>query len=138
MVDKNSCVTHQSLMSSINESDMNVLKAPMWIASQGIREGLLLADRGFSCKAVRARIQSFPLLKNLTFLSPWPKKSKTQLTESEWQTYRARWKVEEVFRQLKDIHQPYRLVLTGLRRRVFHRARLALACLLWNEARCMA
>jgi hypothetical protein len=138
VVDENSRITHQSLMVSINDSDMNVLKAPMWVANQGIRKGLLLADRGFSCKAVRDRILAFVLLKDLVFLSPWPKKSKTQLTDDEWETYAARWKVEEVFRQLKDIHQPYRLILTGLRKRVFHVARLAFACLLWNEAKCMA
>lgn len=138
VVDKNSFITHQSLMHSINDSDMNVLKSPMWMARRGIRKGLLLADRGFSCKAVRDRITAFVLLKDLVFLSPWPKKSKTQLTEEEWKTYAARWKVEEVFRQLKDIHQPYRLVLTGLRKRIFHVARLAFACLLWNEAKSMA
>lgn len=138
VVDADSFITHQSLMPSINDSDMNVLKSPMWMARRGIRKGLLLADRGFSCKAVRERIRTFGLLKDLVFLSPWPKKSKVQLTDEEWEIYAARWKVEEVFRQLKDIHQPYRLVLTGLRKRIFHVARLAFACLLWNEAKCMA
>lgn len=135
VINQDDCIVHAQLMPSINHSDMNVLKQPMILALLGLRHGLLLADRGFSCRAVWVRFDGLRQTVSgftLRLISPPHPKSKTPMPAEDRKIYRKRWRIEEVFRQAKSPHQPYHLTLTGLRQRVFLVAKFTLACLFWN------
>ena len=124
-----------SLMPTINSADDHVFKQPMTWARKGLRQGVLLADRGFSNKAVRSGIE---FLRNnlpgytLSLISPPRPKQTWTLSEPEKALYRERWAIEEAFRQLKDPLGRFRLTMRGVRRRVIREARVAIATLAWN------
>ena len=124
-----------SLMPSINSADDHVFKQPMQWARKGLCQGVLLADRGFSNKAVRTGIDF--LRKNLpgytlSLISPPRAKQAWILSETEQALYRERWAIEEVFRQLKDPQGRFRLTMRGVRRAKLRAARVAIATLAWN------
>ena len=126
------------LMPTINSSDDHVFKQPLSWARQGLRQGFLLADRGFSNKAVRTGIDF--LRKTLPgytvkLISPPRARQAWTLTADEQTLYRERWAIEEAFRQLKDPLGRYRLTMRGVRRRVLREARVAMATLAWNWER---
>lgn len=135
VVDADDAIVYAHLMPTINHSDMNVLKQPFVLKQLGFTRGNFLADRGFSCIMVRA---GFAALTNtmasfqLKLISPFHSKSKQCLTHEEKLIYKNRWRIEEVFRQIKSDHNPYGLLLTGLRKPIFRKAKFLLACLLWN------
>ena len=124
-----------SLMPTINSADDHVFKQPLYWARQGLRQGVLLVDRGFSNKAVRSGIDF--LRKTLPgytvkLISPPRARQTWILTADERALYRERWAIEEVFRQLKDPQGRFRLTMRGVRRSVIREARVAIATLAWN------
>lgn len=101
---------------NINESDQNILKDFTLYLKQ--LKGFLLADRGFSNKAVRQRLKE---IKNHVFqkqsvcrlISPYHYKEKSTLTEKESKLYKRRWQIETLFQGLKHHYSEYRLNLKG-------------------------
>ena len=124
-----------SLMPTINSADDHVFKQPLSWARKGLRQGVLLADRGFSNKAVRSGIdflcKTLPGY-SLRLISPPRARQTWVLSEQEQALYRERWAIEEAFRQLKDPLGRFRLTMRGVRRRVIREARVAIATLAWN------
>ena len=109
-------IYHAELL-NINESDQNYLKNPHKLT--GKLKGILLADRGFSNKLVRDRLNRN---KNNIFnynkpicrlISPYHVKQKIKLTKKESKLYKRRWLIETLFKLLKDNYSENKLNLTG-------------------------
>ena len=109
-------IYHAELL-NINESDQNYLKDPHRLT--GKLKGILLADRGFSNKLVRDRLNRN---KNNIFnynkpicrlISPYHVKQKIKLTKKESKLYKRRWLIETLFKLLKDNYSENKLNLTG-------------------------
>ena len=109
-------IYHAELL-NINESDQNYLKNPHNLT--GKLKGILLADRGFSNKLVRSRLSHN---KNNIFnhdkpicrlISPYHVKQNIKLTKKESKIYKRRWKIETLFKVLKDNYSDNKLNLTG-------------------------
>ena len=109
-------IYHAELV-NINESDQNYLKNPHKLTDK--LKGILLADRGFSNKLVRERLSHD---KNNIFnydnlicrlISPYHVKQKLKLTKKESKLYKRRWKIETLFKILKDNYSENKLNLTG-------------------------
>ena len=101
----------------INTSDHNILKSTC--NYNNALKGIVLADRGFSNKVVRDRIiqhrndiwHSDAI--RCRFISPYVRKSKTQLTEKEKKLYKKRWMIETLFQKVKDVYSQTPLQLHG-------------------------
>lgn len=109
-------IYHAQLL-NINDSDQNILKTALAYPTR--YPGILLADRGFSNKAVRERFkttqnniftQTSPMGK---LISPYKKICKEKLTPKERKLYKRRWKIELLFQQLKHNYSNNKLNLTG-------------------------
>ena len=102
---------------NINYSDQNILKDFSFYIKE--LNGILLADRGFSNKAVRERLNHiktsvFETNKPLCrLISPYNVKQNIQLTEKERKLYKRRWKIETVFQNIKHNYSENKLNLTG-------------------------
>ena len=101
---------------NINDSDQNILKDFTLYLNQ--LKGFLLADRGFSNKAVRKRLKEinnhvFQNQSVCRLISPYQYKEKLTLTEKEWKLYKRRWQIETLFQGLKHHYSEYRLNLKG-------------------------
>ena len=116
LMNRNKQIYHAERL-NINESDQNYLKNPHNFT--GKLKGILLADRGFSNKLVRDRLSH---TKNDIFnhnqpicrlISPYHVKQKEKLTKKEIKIYRRRWKIETLFKNLKDSYSENKLNLTG-------------------------
>lgn len=131
-------IVYNRLQPAINTPDDHVFKQPMVWATRGLRQGVLLADRGFSNAAVRTGIaflrKTLPGY-TLELISPPRARQTWTLTPQQQALYRKRWAIEETFRQLKDPLGAYRLILAGVRRRGLRAARVAIATLAWNMGR---
>jgi hypothetical protein len=101
----------------INNSDQNILKSTC--NYNNALKGFVLADRGFSNKVVRDRITNN---KNdiwhnddlrCRLISPYVRKSKTQLTEKEKKLYKYRWRIETLFQKVKHVYSETPLQLHG-------------------------
>ncbi len=109
-------IYHAELL-NINESDQNYLKDPHKLTDK--LKGILLADRGFSNKLVRERLSHdknniFNYDKTICRLvSPYHVKQKLKLTKKESKIYKRRWKIETLFKALKDNYSENKLNLTG-------------------------
>lgn len=102
---------------NINYSDQNILKDFSFYIKE--LNGILLADRGFSNKAVRERLNH---IKNSVFetnkplcrlISPYNVKQNIKLTDKERKLYKRRWKIETVFQNIKHNYSENKLNLTG-------------------------
>lgn len=102
---------------NINYSDQNILKDFSFYIKE--LNGILLADRGFSNKAVRERLNHiktsvFETNKPLCrLISPYNVKQNIKLTEKERKLYKRRWKIETVFQNIKHNYSENKLNLTG-------------------------
>lgn len=114
-------IYHAELL-NINFSDQNILKDFTKYISQ--LKGFLLADRGFSNKAVRERINILGnknLLQNIfnsnqttcRLITPYHYKEKIKLTTKERKLYKRRWNIETLFQRLKHNYSESKLNLTG-------------------------
>lgn len=122
---------------NINYSDQNILKNPYMLVSQGLRQGVLLADRGFSNKNVRkgfAFLNHEKINCSVRLVSPFHYKEKTTLTPEERLLYKKRWQIEEMFRQIKCPLGAFKLILKGSRNKKMLKAKVAIATLAWNMA----
>lgn len=124
-----------SKLLNINHSDGNILKSPLSWAQLGLRQGVLLMDRGFGHTKVKAGFDG--LRENLSsfdvhILYPPLKSQKWVLTPEERALYKKRWAIEEVFRQLKNPFGSFRLILKGIRKPELKKAKVAMATLAWN------
>jgi hypothetical protein len=119
---------------SINESDQNLLKTPYSYIQKGMKNTVLLADRGFNNKSVRARFDYFnkEIGSNITFISPPHVKEKRELTAYERNLYKKRWNIEEVFRQMKHPLLSSKLSLYHFRHSGLQKAKVYLSSLIWN------
>ena len=101
----------------IHFSDQNILKDPALYHNE--LQGILLADRGFSNKTVRERLNSvtnsiFSINKPVCrLISPYHHKQKTTLTTKEKRIYKKRWRIETLFQKLKHNYSDNKLNLTG-------------------------
>ena len=102
---------------NINYSDQNILKDFSFYIKE--LNGILLADRGFSNKAVRERLNHIktsvfetnkPLFR---LISPYNVKQNIKLTDKERKLYKRRWKIETVFQNIKHNYSENKLNLTG-------------------------
>lgn len=102
---------------NINYSDQNILKDFSFYIKE--LNGILLADRGFSNKAVRERLNH---IKTSVFetnkpicrlISPYNVKQNIKLTDKERKLYKRRWKIETVFQNIKHNYSENKLNLTG-------------------------
>ena len=116
VINRNKQITHAELL-NINYSDQNYLKERYMLASKF--QGILLADRGFSNKAVRDRLKHN---KNDIFnynyqscrlISPYHYKEKLKLTKKELKLYKRWWLIETLFQGLKHNYSDNKLNLTG-------------------------
>ena len=116
LMNRNKQIYHAEKL-NINYSDQNYLKDPHNLT--GKLNGILLADKGFSNKLVRDRLSHN---KNDIFnhnqpicrlISPYHVKQKEKLTKKEIKIYRRRWKIETLFKNLKDSYSENKLNLTG-------------------------
>lgn len=102
---------------NINYSDQNILKDFSFYIKE--LNGILLADRGFSNKAVRERLNYiktsvFETNKPLCrLISPYNVKQNIKLTDKEIKLYKRRWKIETVFQNIKHNYSENKLNLTG-------------------------
>lgn len=102
---------------NINYSDQNILKDFSFYIKE--LKGILLADRGFSNKAVRERLNHiktsvFETNKPLCrLISPYNVKQNIKLTDKERKLYKRRWKIEIVFQNIKHNYSENKLNLTG-------------------------
>ena len=102
---------------NINYSDQNYLKNPHNLTSK--LRGIILADRGFSNKVVRERLNHnkndiFSYDKPICrLISPYRNNQKEKLTKKEIKLYRKRWTIETLFKNLKDNYSENKLNLTG-------------------------
>ena len=108
---------HSAKLIDINFSDQNILKDHTYYLKE--LKGILLADRGFSNKAVRERLSN---IKNTVFssqkpicrlISPYQYKEKLTLNHKERKLYKKRWKIETLFQKLKHNYSETKLNLTG-------------------------
>lgn len=102
---------------NINHSDQNILKDHTFYLKE--LRGILLADKGFSNKAVRQRLEG---IKSSVFLdkkpicriiTPYHYKEKSTLSVKEKRLYKRRWKIETVFQNIKHNYSNNKLNLTG-------------------------
>ena len=116
MMNRKKQIYHAELL-NINESDQNYLKDPHRLT--GKLKGILLADRGFSNKLVRDRLNHnktdiFNYDKPICrLISPYHVKQKVKLTAMESKLYKRRWSIETIFKILKDNYSENKLNLTG-------------------------
>ena len=116
MMNRKKQIYHAELL-NINESDQNYLKNPHRLT--GKLKGILLADRGFSNKLVRDRLNHdktdiFNYDKPICrLISPYHVKQKVKLTAMESKLYKRRWSIETIFKILKDNYSENKLNLTG-------------------------
>lgn len=116
MMNRKKQIYHAELL-NINESDQNYLKDPHRLT--GKLKGILLADRGFSNKLVRDRLNRnqnniFNYNKPICrLISPYHVKQKIKLTKQESELYKRRWTIETLFKLLKDNYSENKLNLTG-------------------------
>ena len=102
---------------NINYSDQNILKDFSFYIKE--LNGILLADRGFSNKAVRERLNHiktsvFETNKPLCrLISPYNVKQNIKITDKEIKLYKRRWKIETVFQNIKHNYSENKLNLTG-------------------------
>ena len=102
---------------NINYSDQNILKDFSFYIKE--LNGILLADRGFSNKAIRERLNHiktsvFETNKPLCrLISPYNVKQNIKLTDKERKLYKRRWKIETVFQNIKHNYSENKLNLTG-------------------------
>lgn len=102
---------------NINISDMNILKESA--RYKPYLQGILLADRGFSNKLVRSRLNHdknniFDYHKvNCRLISPYRKSENKNLTEKEIKLYKYRWRIETLFQTLKSNYSDNLLNLKG-------------------------
>ena len=102
---------------NINYSDQNILKDFSFYIKE--LNGILLADRGFSNKAVRERLNHiktsvFETNKPLCrLISPYNVKQNIKLTDKEIKLYKRRWKIETVFQNIKHNYSENKLNLSG-------------------------
>lgn len=102
---------------NINYSDQNILKDFSFYIKE--LNGILLADRGFSNKAVRERLNHiktsvFETNKPLCrLISPYNVKQNIKLTDKERKLYKRRWKIETVFQNIKHNYSENKLNLIG-------------------------
>lgn len=102
---------------NINYSDQNILKDFSFYIKE--LNGILLADRGFSNKAVRERLNHiktsvFETNKPLCrLISPYNVKQNIKLTDKEIKLYKRRWRIETVFQNIKHNYSENKLNLTG-------------------------
>ena len=102
---------------NINYSDQNILKDFSFYIKE--LNGILLADRGFSNKAVRERLNHiktsvFETNKPLCrLISPYNVKQNIKLTDKERKLYKRRWKIETLFQNIKHNYSENKLNLTG-------------------------
>lgn len=111
----------------INHSDQNILKDfSLYLSSL---QGILLADRGFSNKAVRTRLEQIktsifnPNQTTCKLISPYHYKEKKQLTQAEFKLYKRRWKIETLFQNLKHNYSDNKLNLTGKYNKILKQAK---------------
>ena len=116
MMNRKRQIYHAELL-NINESDQNYLKNPHSL--RGKLKGILLADRGFSNKLVRDRLNHdktdiFNYDKQICrLISPYHVTQKIKLTRQESKLYKRRWSIETLFKILKDNYSENKLNLTG-------------------------
>ena len=92
--------------------------------------GVTLADKGFSSEKNRkiARTNGQKLI------CPYKKNQQKQLSQKDRKMYRKiRYKIEDIFKVLKDIQEKPRLIIKNQRRISIIRAKLFLACLIYNK-----
>lgn len=109
----------------INSSDQNILKSTAYY--KYCLKGILLADRGFSNNNVRTRIIPYCM-----FISPYHYKSKLKLTKKERKLYKRRWRIENVFKDVKINYSEIKLNLTGKYTNVIKDAKLYATFILFN------
>lgn len=116
VINRRKQITHVELL-DINFSDQNYLKDKYMQPSKF--QGILLADRGFSNKAVRER---FSVNKNDIFnydyqpcrlISPYHTSQKKNLDPKEYKLYKRRWTIETLFQKFKHNYSENILNLTG-------------------------
>lgn len=116
LINRNKQIYHAERL-NINESDQNYLKNPHNLVNK--LKGILLADRGFSNKLVRERLNHnktdiFNYDKPVCrLISPYKTNQKEKLTNKESKIYRKRWTIETLFKNLKDNYSENKLNLTG-------------------------
>ena len=108
-INRHGLIYHARLM-NINYSDQNILKDTADYLPQ--LRGVLLADRGFSNKAVRKRIHE---LTSCKLISPPHHKSKDELKPKEKKLYKRRWRIETVFQKMKNEFGSAKLNIKGAR-----------------------
>ena len=115
---------YSAKLMNINYSDQNILKDYTNYLSS--LKGFLLADRGFSNKAVRERLKLISdkdsienmfkkpeQIINCKLISPYHYKEDKKLTTKEWKLYKRRWKIETIFQKIKHNYSETKLNLTG-------------------------
>jgi len=125
---------------NINYSDQNILKDSAAYNSQ--LKGFLLADRGFSNKEVRKRINNkgtdiISLFNRSNqpvtrLISPYKKVEKKSLTENESRLYRRRWRIETLFQFLKDPYSNCKLTMKGKYHQQIKKAKFFTALIQFN------
>ena len=120
----------------INTSDQNILKDTCHY--DHALKGIVLADRGFNNKLLRERLQEH---KNdiwnirgpdCRLISPYVKKSKTQLTPKEKKLYKRRWRIETVFQKVKDCYSQSSLQMHGRYNKELKKAKFYTTWLIYN------
>ena len=102
---------------NINHSDQNILKDFSFYIKD--LKGIILADRGFSNKAVRQRLNHnktdiFNYGKSICrLISPYHYKENKNLSDKESKLYKRRWKIETIFQNIKHNYSQNKLNLTG-------------------------
>lgn len=129
-INNNQQIYHAQLL-NINESDQNILKNS---AQYHDKLGkVLLADRGFNNKLTKQRLKTF----NCTLISPnhYKKVEKTNIYfDKPWYThyYKRRWKIEVLFKKLKDNYSDFKLNLTGKYTNELKKAKFFLSIIDYN------
>ena len=115
----------------INISDANILKDSAYY--EPLLAGKLLADRGFSNKTVRKRIND---ISGVTLVSPYHYKivEKTKLfLEDEYKDlYKLRWWIETGFQYLKSKRGKYKLDLSGNFSKNILNAKFLISIIIYN------
>lgn len=92
--------------------------------------GEILADKGFSSEKNRKLAK----MNNQKLICPYKKNQQKQLSQKDQKIYRkTRYKIENIFKVLKDIQEKPRLIIKNQRRISIIRAKLFLACLIFNK-----
>lgn len=119
-------IYHADLL-QINHNDQNILKDfSLYLSSL---QGVLLADRGFSNKAVRSRLGQLktnvfnPNQTLCRLISPYHYKENKKLTKTESKLYKRRWEIETLFQNLKHNYSDNKLNLTGKYNRILKQAK---------------